>query len=367
MNVCTGCRSVHYCDKKCQKLNWKEHQTVCKTISKLTKERDELIDLKCSFISHITPKVHHKLVKLVGERCIIDCEIDGVVGEALWDTGAQVSLLSKLWLEREKGDSVVIQSLESLVGAESQNISLSGAGGSKIPYVGYVTLPVLLKGRSEALDVPFLVSASELSSPIIGYNVIKAVAEMDEGAVVTSENSFFRGLSNGAVSEVMTLLADPESEHLSHAKTVKSSQVVKKKSSRVVTLKIDSVTVDQRTPVFFEPSLESMMLFDDNLVLGEQLVMLKKGVNQKIKVSVINTTDRDIEIPARMVLGDINLVSSITPMAVKLKEAENLDVNKVEVESQENVVAETVESDHVIKVIMIHLNIYPMQLIQRLF
>ena len=303
-----------------------------------------MIDVKCSFISHIVPKVHHKLVKLVGERCIIDCEIGGVVGDALWDTGAQVSLLSKLWLEKEKGDSVVIQSLESLVGAESQNISLSGAGGSKIPYVGYVMLPVLLKGRSEALDVPFLVTAGELSNPIIGYNVIKAVAQMDENELAPSENCFFRGLSNGAVSEVMALLADPESEHLSHAKTMKTSQVVRKKSSSVVTLKIDSVTLDQRTPVFFEPSLESMMLFDDNLVLGEQLVMLKKGVNQKIKVSVINTTDRDIEIPARMVLGDINLVSSITPMAVKLKESENLDVNQVKVENQVNVVAENAES-----------------------
>ena len=141
--------------------------------------------------------------------------------------------------------------------------------------------------------------------------------------LILGNNFYFYGLSNGAVSEVMTLLADPESEHLSHAKTVKSSQVVKKKSSRVVTLKIDSVTVDQRTPVFFEPSLESMMLFDDNLVLGEQLVMLKKGVNQKIKVSLVNTTDRDIEIPARMILGDINLVSAVTPMAVKLKHSED--------------------------------------------
>ena len=55
---------------------------------------------------------------------------------------------------------------------------------------------------------------------------------MDEGAAVTSENCFFRGLSNGAVSEVMTLLADPESEHLSHAKTVKTSQVVRKKKKK---------------------------------------------------------------------------------------------------------------------------------------
>ena len=289
-----------------------------------------MVDLKCSFISHITPKAHHKLVQLVGEKCIIDCEIGGFVDEALWDTGAQVSLLSKLWLEKNKCDSVVIQSLESLVGADSKSISLSGAGGSKIPYIGYVTLPVLLKGRSEAIDVPFLVTAGKLSNPIIGYNVIKAVAQLDEDNVVSGENGFFRGLSDGVVGEVMALLVDPESEHLSHAKTVKTRQLVKKKSSRVISLKIDSVHVNQRTPVFFEPSLESLMLFDDNLVLGEQLVMLKKGMNQKIKVSLINTTDRDIEIPARMVLGDINLVSMITPVAAKLKDSDVRPVTEVE-------------------------------------
>ena len=47
---------------------------------------------------------------------------------------------------------------------------------------------------------------------------------------------------------------------------------------------------------------------------------MKKGVNQKIKVSVVNTTDQDIEIPGRMLLGNLNLVSSIIPMPVKLQD-----------------------------------------------
>ena len=69
----------------------------------------------------------------------------------------------------------------------------------------------------------------------------------------------------------------------------------------------------------FEPSVDVLMMFDEDLVIGEQLVVLKKGVNKRIKVSVVNTTDRDIEIPGRLVLGDINLVSAITPMPVMMK------------------------------------------------
>ena len=311
--VFTGCRSAHYCCKQCQKSDWKKHRMLCNTISGMAKERDEKIDEKCSFVSHVTPKVKQKLVQLVGERCMIECEIAGYVEDALWDTGAQVSLICEKWLAK-LGIDLEIKSLESLIGAEG--IKLSGAGGRNIPYLGYVTLPVLLKGRAEPLDVPFLVTESDLTSPIIGYNVIKAVAEDEK-----KDHEFFKGLSEVAVCEVMKLLADPESDYLSHAKMVKTGHIVKKNSSSVVTLKINTVHVEKRTPVLFEPSLESELLFDDRLVFGEQLIMLKKGVNQKIKVSVVNTSDRDIEIPARMIVGDIEMVSTVTPMAVRLKSA----------------------------------------------
>ena len=87
------------------------------------------------------------------------------------------------------GIDIEIKSLESLIGTEA--IKLSGAGGRNIPYLGYVTLPVLLKGRTEPLDVPFLVTEADLSSPIIGYNVIKAVADNEE-----KNHEFFKGLSH---------------------------------------------------------------------------------------------------------------------------------------------------------------------------
>ena len=81
--TCTGCRSVQYCGKKCQKVDWKEHQVLCNAISKLSKERDENIDELCSFISHVTPKVRRQIVELVGERCLIECMIQGLEVEGL--------------------------------------------------------------------------------------------------------------------------------------------------------------------------------------------------------------------------------------------------------------------------------------------
>ena len=270
--TCTGCHSVQYCGKMCQKLDWKEHQVLCNAIKGLSKERDDRVDNLCSFVSHVTPKVRRKIVELVGERCVIECCINGVEVEGLWDTGAQVSLVCHQWLSQLRNPPEV-KPLDDLVG--NAGISLSGAGGRKIPYLGYVMLPVLLKGQIEEIKVPFLVTASNLANPIIGYNVIKAVAEEKENDVL----EFFQGLSELVVNEVVALLADPGSDFLSHTKMVKSGQVIKKNSCSVVTVKVETINVEKRTPVHFEPSIDAQLMFDESLVFGEQLVGLKKGVN----------------------------------------------------------------------------------------
>ena len=105
-----------------------------------------MIDDMCSFMSHATPKVRRQIAEVVGERCIIECMINGVKAESLWDTGAQVSLVCKQWLSHLDSDQD-IKPLDDLLG--SFGISLSGVSGKKIPYLGYVWLPVLLKGRKE--------------------------------------------------------------------------------------------------------------------------------------------------------------------------------------------------------------------------
>ena len=79
------------------------------------------------FASHLTPKQHVAVAKLVGVKCNVACIMNGVSVEALWDTSAQVSITSKGWL-REHLPSSKLTSIEELLGEEA-GLNLIGANG----------------------------------------------------------------------------------------------------------------------------------------------------------------------------------------------------------------------------------------------
>ena len=51
------------------------------------------------YVCHLTPKQRNALVQLIGRKCTILCSLNNVKVEALWDTGAQVFLVSREFLE----------------------------------------------------------------------------------------------------------------------------------------------------------------------------------------------------------------------------------------------------------------------------
>ena len=51
-------------------------------------------------VHELSPCSQNKLLKLVGEKCIVEVIIEGQNYNVLWNTWAQVSLLSKGWVEQ---------------------------------------------------------------------------------------------------------------------------------------------------------------------------------------------------------------------------------------------------------------------------
>ena len=150
--------------------NVKLMSSLCKSIRTLTDEEKFQTDQMCHYESHLSPAQKNKLVKLVGEKCNINCTINNVNSEVLWDTGSQVSMIGKEWIRKHAPLSTIMD-LSELMGRKLDVIS---AGGDKIPYEGVVLLDFHLDGYSK-LSVPFIVPKENISTPIIGYNVIRHV------------------------------------------------------------------------------------------------------------------------------------------------------------------------------------------------
>ena len=81
----------------------------------LTNQEKEIVKIsRHMYTAHLTPKQHTKLVKLVGEKCNVKCKLNDVELSVLWDTGAQISLLSTTQLKKYFGD-MKIQNINLLL------------------------------------------------------------------------------------------------------------------------------------------------------------------------------------------------------------------------------------------------------------
>ena len=114
VKICSGCRAVKYCDGRCQRKHWKSHKVLCQAIKFLSKQEDERCRNNCTFASHLNPEQHKQLISLVGPRCVVECGIGGQQTKALWDTGAQVSLVSLSWLQ-DNGIDAEVKDIKEII------------------------------------------------------------------------------------------------------------------------------------------------------------------------------------------------------------------------------------------------------------
>lgn len=135
---CAKCKTVYYFSRRCQKDHWKIHQPLCDAIVVMNakeSEKEKQWLKKGQYISHLTPKQHNTVIKLVGNRCLVKCSMNDIPTEALWDTGAQVSIASHEWVTTNLANSE-IHPLEELLG--DNELDLKAANGSSIPFQGWV-------------------------------------------------------------------------------------------------------------------------------------------------------------------------------------------------------------------------------------
>ena len=175
----------------CQRKHWDEHKTLCNELSNLHEQklRENFVD-DGVYACHLSPRETAVITRLVGGKCTVQCLLNGMKTTALWDTGAQVSIVSSAWLQ-EHLPKAKIQGVEELLGVNE--LELKAANGTALPYCGWTEIDFSLLGTNSdyGLKIPFLVSKVALDLPIVGYNVIEEITRRSAVKVNQDEQTSF--------------------------------------------------------------------------------------------------------------------------------------------------------------------------------
>ena len=109
------------------------------------------------YVSHLTPVQHAKVTKLVGKRCLVKWIMNNVATEALSDTGAQVSIVSKDWIAENLPTAERRRTEEPL---NERGLDMRAANGTEVPYEDWVEMSFNLATSNDkhGISVPFLIS-----------------------------------------------------------------------------------------------------------------------------------------------------------------------------------------------------------------
>ena len=300
--------------------------------------------------SRIFDAVSPSVAKLVGKKCVVVCEIERRETECLYDTGAQVSLISKDWLKRNKLLHKNINDISKLLEEEEEEFELKGASNTEIPFEGYVDLKVRLDGwDDQVIVVPFLVTEQHLERPIIGTNVSEEMVDVtdslgreDGNAILEKSLKALKSKKLKLVNMIRQIKKNPASEVTT---CNKKKIIIPRNSQRKVKCKskIEGAP-DSPVPVYFEPD-EVNPAWTEGLEFPETVTSIKQK-KSTMYIYVNNPTGKDIVIQPKTQLGSVQLVKSIIPLPVKKVSKEGL----LSQESDGEKVSKEVENEHQVAV-----------------
>ena len=331
--ACEKCFTGCYCSSECMNKN-ENHTTYCPIICDVqqheTKKRiaAEIFSVDSE---KLPLKMKRKLISLVGERPVVKIYLNKKEIKGLWYTGAMVSVINELFLA-ENFPGVETVPIEDFVGKRDFNVSVANQGSLNIQGIAILRFGV---AEDDVLfEIPFLVTADQLSNTIIGYNTIEHLAtnfrEQLDMSKTLSRVIVPLSEENGE-SMVNLLQAGSEVKELSQeAKLVKTAVIypgcVDKVRCKIQGLDINSV----HDKVVLFQSLEEICV-DSELVVFDSPHVLKNR-KKYIDVCVYNDTQKEIIINRGTILGQVCDIAAAYTLPVM--PAKSVDVSEITVEEE---------------------------------
>ena len=302
---CKLCHSGCYCSRSCREVDVGRHKELCNHIQELVKIEEKKKVLNAFSVreqNQVDVKLRDGLVKLVGEKPLLRCTVGTSQEDALWDTGAQVSMVGDCWLSEENPDAEVMTVQEFLKG---DDLHLCAANNTNVDVAGVVILDVTVGGY--VVPVPFLVTHDKLDSPILGYNLIKHLVKDNVDGLPLLLKESLPCLSSVSQAEAVIALIQTDLDREEEVRVVKK-MVLPARSRCRVKCRTEFGTSQSRQNVLFTP-----YPVDSDLEVSDSVVQVKLG-NRGVHVVVSNPTNHPITLERGVVLGSVESISAMIPV-----------------------------------------------------
>lgn len=308
---CENCASGVYCSDVCRDahVSTSDHAKLCEAIQKLEK----LEFAKRGFSVREVNQVHvrNRLVRLIGEKPIIKCQLGDVESDALWDTGSMVSMVSLGWLKEHFPEEKVL-SLHEFV--EGDKLHLLAANNTSVDVEGVVILMFCV--NNFCVPVPFIVCKEDISQPIVGYNVIKHMVLQGNAEDIPSMLlQVFPVLSQATVNSVISIVQKDEEVETSAAWTTTDTVLPPHSRCRIkCRVKIPASTPNQSVAF-------TCREFENELQLTDSVSQIHLGKTPSVQVVVVNPTNEKMVIAKNTILGSVETVSAVIPISPKAEKS----------------------------------------------
>lgn len=263
-------------------------------------------------VSYLPPHRKAKLLNLIGERCLVQCLFDNVAVEALWDTGAQASLINEEWRKTHLPHREV-HPIEELLGPGTL-IGLA-ANQTEIPFLGWIEVEFKLAESphlTEPLLAPMLVSSDPdvAEQPIIGFNVIQALIsdKRQPASHMIQKLSQAFSVTFKTAKLMMELMRDDLASEVGTVQTGKKTIHLQAEKGTTVHVRACVGVQFKGQSLLFVPS--DLPDLPDGVTVKEGLVTVTAGQCMYVPVPIMNTNSYDITLNPRTVLGNLQAIKT---------------------------------------------------------
>ena len=207
-----------------------QREILCWAISELEKKLKENVDIR----QKPNAPLQNRLIKLIGEKPLFHCSLGGIDSRVLWDTGSMISMVSSAWV-KENIPNAKLQPISDFL-EDEQHFEFKAANDTDVPMEGCIVLDFVL-GKS-VFPVPFLVSSSPLSNPIVGFNVMVHLiisGKQTREELIDSLITSYQGKAAGKMNVMVNLVEKNvmEDDFLGDLLAVRNSVIPAKSSARI--------------------------------------------------------------------------------------------------------------------------------------